>query len=48
MPQSRTVTKHLWLRRVGWLVLIWGLSVLALAVVAGLFRVFMGFAGLTL
>ena len=30
-----------WLRRVGWLVLIWTASVLALGVVAGLFRVVM-------
>ncbi|PRD41063.1 DUF2474 domain-containing protein [Phyllobacterium phragmitis] len=47
MPESPTA-KFLWLRRVGWLVLIWGLSVAALAVVAGLFRMFMGLAGLTL
>ena len=37
-----------WLRRVGWLVLIWAGSVLALGVVAGLFRVAMNLAGLTL
>lgn len=36
-----------WLRRVGWLVLIWTASVLALGVVAGLFRVVMNLAGLT-
>ena len=36
-----------WLRRVGWLVLIWAASVLALGVVAGLFRVVMKLAGLT-
>jgi len=36
-----------WLRRVGWLVLIWAASVLALGVVAGLFRVVMNLAGLT-
>jgi hypothetical protein len=36
-----------WLRRVGWLVLIWTVSVLALCVVAGLFRVVMNLAGLT-
>jgi hypothetical protein len=36
-----------WLRRVGWLVLIWAGSVLALGVVAGLFRVVMNLAGLT-
>ena len=36
-----------WLRNVGWLVLIWAASVLALGVVAGLFRVVMNLAGLT-
>ena len=38
---------QMWLRRVGWLVLIWAASVLALGVVAGLFRVVMNLAGLT-
>jgi hypothetical protein len=36
-----------WLGRVGWLVLIWAASVLALGVVVGLFRVVMNLAGLT-
>jgi hypothetical protein len=36
-----------WLRRVGWLVLIWAASILALGVVAGLFRMLMTLAGLT-
>ena len=36
-----------WLRRVGWLVLICAASVLALGVIAGLFRVVMNLAGLT-
>jgi hypothetical protein len=36
-----------WLRRVGWLVLIWAASVLALGVVAALFRMMMTLAGLT-
>jgi hypothetical protein len=36
-----------WLRRVGWLVLIWAASVAALGVVAGLFRIIMSLAGLT-
>ncbi|TAT95984.1 DUF2474 family protein (plasmid) [Rhizobium ruizarguesonis] len=36
-----------WLRRFGWMVLIWAASVAALAVVAMLFRLLMGFAGLT-
>jgi hypothetical protein len=35
------------LKRLGWLVLIWTASVLALGIVAALFRVFMNFAGLT-
>jgi hypothetical protein len=35
------------LRRVGWLVLIWAASVLALGVVTGLFRMLMTLAGLT-
>jgi hypothetical protein len=35
------------LRRVGWLVLIWAASVLALGVIAGVFRALMMFAGLT-
>jgi Protein of unknown function (DUF2474) len=38
---------HTWLRRIGWLVLIWAASVLALGVVAVLFRVLMNLAGLT-
>jgi Protein of unknown function (DUF2474) len=45
--QSETDTRHKWLRRAGWLVLIWALSVAALAAVAALFRMFMNFAGLT-
>jgi hypothetical protein len=35
------------LSRVGWLAAIWLMSVIALGVVASVFRVFMGFAGLT-
>ena len=41
------VPEHSWLRRVGWLVLIWAASVAALGVVAGLFRLLMSVAGLT-
>ena len=37
--------KPLW-QRLGWLVLIWAASVLALGVVAGLLRLFMTAAGL--
>jgi len=36
-----------WTQRVGWLILIWLASVLALAALAGVFRVLMGWAGLT-
>jgi hypothetical protein len=36
-----------WLRRVGWLVLIWAASVLALGIVASVFRALMMLAGLT-
>jgi hypothetical protein len=41
-------TLKLQLRSVGWLVIIWALSVMALGVVAGLFRGSMTLAGLTL
>jgi Protein of unknown function (DUF2474) len=36
-----------WLQRIGWLVLIWSASVLALGIVAALFRILMNLAGLT-
>jgi hypothetical protein len=36
-----------WLRRIGWLVLIWTASVCALALVALALRALMGLAGLT-
>ena len=35
------------IRRMGWLVLIWAASVLALGIVASVFRVLMTLAGLT-
>jgi hypothetical protein len=38
---------RLWARRIGWLVLIWTLSVIALAIVAMLLRTFMNLAGLS-
>jgi len=47
MTALRSGGAQIWLRRVGWLVLIWAASVLALGVVAGLFRVVMNLAGLT-
>lgn len=39
--------RRLWLGRLGWLVLIWAASVLALGIVAMAFRWLMGLAGLT-
>ncbi|SCB40220.1 DUF2474 family protein [Rhizobium hainanense] len=41
-------TSNAWLSRFGWLVFIWAVSVVATAVVAVLFRLIMGLAGLTL
>jgi Protein of unknown function (DUF2474) len=38
---------RLWTRRIGWLVLIWTLSVIALAIAAVLLRTFMNLAGLS-
>ena len=45
MPALATL--KLQLRRVGWLVIIWSLSVVALGVLAGFFRGLMTLAGLT-
>jgi hypothetical protein len=47
MIAHRSAGAQTWLRRVGWLVLIWAASVLTLSVVAGFFRVVMNLAGLT-
>ncbi|HMJ40828.1 MAG TPA: DUF2474 domain-containing protein [Pseudolabrys sp.] len=47
MAARSSVGASTWLRRAGWLVLIWAASVLALGVVAGLFRMLMTLAGLT-
>ncbi|WJR80304.1 DUF2474 domain-containing protein [Bradyrhizobium sp. NP1] len=47
MTAHPSVGAQTWLRRVGWLVLIWAASVLALGAVAGFFRVLMNLAGLT-
>jgi hypothetical protein len=41
-----TPSRKPWLRRVGWLVLLWTASVAALGVVALILRVFMTSAGL--
>lgn len=37
----------LWVRRLGWLLLLWTISVLALGGIAWLLRIVMGLAGLT-
>lgn len=47
MPGNTDMNPRSWARRVGWLVLIWTLSVLALGVTAGLMRLVMTQAGLT-
>ena len=47
MTARLSVGAQTWIRRVGWLVVIWATSVLALGVVAGLFRLVMNLAGLT-
>ena len=39
--------RGLWLRRVGWLAIIWAGSIAALAVVALIFRLLMNLAGMT-
>ena len=38
---------RLWVRNVGWLVLLWTVSVAVLAIVALLVRILMNFAGMT-
>lgn len=47
MAVTAAHSRKRWLRRFGWLVMIWTASVAALAVAAMLFRLLMGFAGLT-
>lgn len=47
ITEARDGAGRSWLRRVGWLVLIWAASVAALGVVALLFRGLMSLAGLT-
>lgn len=44
--EDRTAAQPNWFKRIGWLALIWVASVAALAGVALLFRVLMGWAGL--
>jgi hypothetical protein len=45
--QAATDTRNKWLRRVGWLVLIWTASVVAMGIIAFLFRLAMTASGLT-
>ena len=47
MASSFRSGHRLWTRRIGWLLLIWTLSVLAVAGVAGLLRAAMQLAGLS-
>jgi Protein of unknown function (DUF2474) len=47
MPDSAGAAPASWARRIGWLVLIWAASVLALGMVAVIIRVLMTAAGLT-
>ena len=47
MRVHMTASAQVWLRRLGWLVLIWVAGVVALGVVASLFRAAMTLAGLT-
>ncbi|MDQ0391312.1 DUF2474 family protein [Labrys monachus] len=47
MAADTSPSRRIWLRRLGWLVLIWTASVAALALVAMIFRLVMSMAGLT-
>lgn len=40
-------SRGLWLKRIGWLVLLWALSVAAIALVAAVLKLLMRAAGLT-
>jgi hypothetical protein len=48
MPGNAETERPSWARRVGWLLLIWVASVLALAGVAVVIRIIMSAAGLTI
>jgi hypothetical protein len=39
--------RRLWVRQVGWLVLLWTASIAVLAIVALIFRMLMNWAGMT-
>lgn len=45
MPEP--LRKHLWLKRVGWMLGIWAASIAALALLAYLLRLLMNAAGMT-
>ncbi len=47
MPGDAGTERPSWLRRFGWLILIWVVSVLALGVVAVAIRIIMTAAGMT-
>ena len=45
-PRHQSKPQGLWFKRLGWLVLIWVLSVGALGIAAGLMRLFMHLLGM--
>jgi hypothetical protein len=47
LTKSAMQTRTFWLRRIGWMVLIWAASVAALGALALAFRLLMAAAGLT-
>jgi hypothetical protein len=44
---SPSVPSRSWPRRIGWLILLWAVSVIAVAALAGVLRLLMSLAGLT-
>jgi hypothetical protein len=44
---DKSATPGPWWKRLGWLILIWSLSVMALAIVAGLMKLIMHAVGLS-
>lgn len=47
MKSGRRKTAALWMRRIGWLIAIWGGSIAVLSVVAYVLRLVMNAAGMT-